>query len=59
MSNLEKGKATLISPYLFHLYNKNECLREKEIEELVIAKKYLEFGISTQNSSGHSKNRFG
>ena len=48
MSNLEKGKATPISPYLFHLYNKNECLREKEIEKLVIAKKYLEFGIITE-----------
>ena len=48
MSNLEKEKATPISPYLFHLYNRNECLREKEIEELVIAKKYLEFGISRE-----------
>ena len=46
MPNLEKGKAIPISPYLFHLYNRNECLRWREMEELVVAKKYLEFGIS-------------
>ena len=48
VSNMEKEKATPISPYLFHLYNRNECLREKEMEELVVAKKYLEFGISME-----------
>ena len=46
MSNLEKGKAIPISPYLFHLYNRNECLREGKMEELVVAKKYLEFSLS-------------
>ena len=48
MSNLEKGKATPISPYLFHLYNRNECLRDGEMKELVVARKYLEFGISPE-----------
>ena len=48
VSNLEKEKATPISPYLFHLYNRNECLREGEIEELVVAKKYLEFGLCSE-----------
>ena len=48
VSNLEKGKATPISPYLFHLYNKNECLRDGEMEELVVARKFLEFGISSE-----------
>ena len=48
VSNLEKEKATPISPYLFHFYNRNECLREGEMEELVVAKKYLEFGPSPE-----------
>ena len=45
---LGEGKASLISPYLFHLYNRNECFREEEIQELVVAKKYLEFGVSPE-----------
>ena len=48
VSNLEKEKATPISPYLFHLYNRNECLRKGEMEELVVVKKYLEFGLSSE-----------
>ena len=48
MSNLEKGKTSLISPYLFHLYNRNECLRDGKMEELVVAREYLEFGISLE-----------
>ena len=31
VSVLGKGKPTSISPYLFHLYNKFECLRREEI----------------------------
>ena len=31
VSVLGKGKPTPISPYLFHLYSKFECLREEEI----------------------------
>ena len=45
VSNLEKRKTSPISPYLFHLYNKNECLKEEEIDELKVARKYLELGI--------------
>ena len=48
VSNLEKRKASPISPYLFHLYNRNECLRNGEMEELVVARKYLEFGVSPE-----------
>ena len=32
VSNLEKGKPSSISPYLFHLYNRNECLRGGEMK---------------------------
>ena len=48
MSNLEKGKASPISPYLFHIYNRNECLRKEEMDELEVAKKYLEHGITPE-----------
>ena len=45
VSNLEKGKASLISPYLFHLYQRNECLRGDELREIEVAKKCLEYGV--------------
>ena len=32
VSGLEKGKASPISPYLFHLYHRFECLREEEMQ---------------------------
>ena len=48
VSNLEKGKPSPISPYLFHLYDRNKCLRGGEIEELEVAKKYLEYGVSPE-----------
>ena len=32
VSVLEKGKHTPITPYLFHLYSKFECLRGEEIQ---------------------------
>ena len=48
MSNLEKRKTSSISPYLFHLYNKNECLKEEEIDELEVARKYLELSITLE-----------
>ena len=48
VSALEKGKPSPISPYLFHLYHKNECLRRGEMEELEVAKKYLEYGINLE-----------
>ena len=46
VSNLEKGKPSPISPYVFHLYTRNECLRVGEMEELEVARKYLEYGVS-------------
>ena len=48
VSHLEKGKPSPISPFLFHLYSRNECLKDEEIDEIEAAKKYLEFGISSE-----------
>ena len=48
VSALEKGEPSSISPYLFHLYHRNECLRGGKIEELEVAKKYLEYGVSLE-----------
>src|SRR5450759_2676381 len=45
VSNLEKKKASPISPYLFHLYYRNECLREEEMKEVEVARECLEYGI--------------
>ena len=45
VSNLEKGKASPISPYLFHLYYRNECLREEEMREVEVARDCLEYGV--------------
>ena len=52
VAHLEKKKPSPISPYLFHLYSRNECLKEEEIEELEVARKYLELGI-TPDVAGH------
>ena len=52
VANLEKRKPSPISPYLFYLYRRNECLKEEEIEELEVARKYLELGI-TPDAAGH------
>ena len=48
MSNLEKRKPSSISLYLFHLYSRNECLKEEEMDELEIAKKYVQLGITPE-----------
>ena len=48
MSHLEKGKPSPISPFLFHLYSKNECLKDEEIDEIEAARKYLELWISLE-----------
>ena len=45
MANLEKGKASPISPYLFHLYHRNECLRGEEMKEVEVAWECLEYGV--------------
>ena len=41
VAHLEKKKPSPISPYLFYLYSRNECLREEEMEELEVARKNL------------------
>ena len=45
VGNLEKGKASPISPYLFHLYYRNECLRSEEMKEVEVARECLVYGI--------------
>ena len=50
--NLEKRKPSPISSYFFHLYSRNECLEEEEIEELEVARKYLELG-TILDAAGH------
>ena len=45
VSNLEKEKASPISPYLFYLYYRNECLRGEEMKEVEVARECLEYGV--------------
>ena len=48
VSVLGKGKPTPINPYLFHLYNKFECLRGEEIHQLKVAKECLVLGVASK-----------
>ena len=48
VSALEKGKPSPISPYLFHLYHRFECLREEKIVKVEAAKYYMEYGVSPE-----------
>ena len=48
VSHLEKDKPSPISPFLFHLYSRNKCLKDEEIDEIEAAQKYLEFGVSPE-----------
>ena len=48
ISALEKGKPSPISPYLFHLYQRNECLRGEEMDMLESTKYCLEYGVSPE-----------
>ena len=45
MNNLEKEKASPISPYLFHFYYRNECLRGEEMKEVEIVRECLEYEV--------------
>ena len=45
MSNLEEGKASPISPYLFHLYYRNKCMRGEEMKEVEVARECLEYKV--------------
>ena len=51
VSNLEKGKASPISPYFFYLYYRNECLRGEEMKEVEVARECLEYGIGPDTPS--------
>ena len=42
VANLEKGKASPISSYLYYLYYRNECLRGDEMREVEVARECLE-----------------
>ena len=48
VSVLGKGKSTPISPYLFHLYSKFECLKDEEIQQIEIARDCLELGVAPE-----------
>ena len=48
VSKLEKEKNSSISPYLFYLYHRFECLRGEEMEMLEIARYMLEYGVSPE-----------
>ena len=48
VSVLGKGKPTLISPYLLYLYNKFECLRGEEIDQIDVARECLELGVASE-----------
>ena len=45
VSGLDKGKASPISSYQFHLYHRFECLREEKMKQLEVAKHCLEYGV--------------
>ena len=48
ISVLGKGKPTLVSLYLFHLYSKFECLREEEIQQIEVARDCLKLGVALE-----------
>ena len=50
VSNVEKRKASPISPYLFHLYYRFECLREEEIRQVEVARECLEHGVESEQT---------
>ena len=51
VSVLGKRKPIFVSPYLFQLYNKFECLREEEIQQIEIARDCLELGVAPEVES--------
>ena len=48
VSRLEKEKPSPISPYVFHLYNRFECLREGETMMLETTRYMLEFDVALE-----------
>ena len=55
VSNLEKGKASPISPYLFHLYYRNECLRGDEMKVVEVARDCLEYRVRPDTPQKYRK----
>ena len=48
VSRLEKEKPSSITSYLFHLYDKFECLREGEMTMLESTRMMLEFVVTPE-----------
>ena len=48
VSMLGKKKPTAVSPYLFHLYSKFECLRKEEMQQIEVARECLELGVAPE-----------
>ena len=49
VSVLSKRKPTPVSPYLFHLYHKFDCLRKDEIQKMEVAQGCLEMGFASED----------
>ena len=48
VSVLGKRKPTPVSPYLFYLYNKFECLRREEMQQIEVARECLVMGVAPE-----------
>ena len=48
---VEKGKPTPISPYLYHLYNQEECISDPEAAMLETARMMLQFDVSPEREA--------
>ena len=48
VSVLGKRKPIPVSLYLYHLYNKFECLREEEMQQLEVARECLELAVAPE-----------
>ena len=55
VSRLEKEKPSSISPYLFYLYSRFECLRMEETTMLVPAKFIFQFNIAPESEAQPEK----
>ena len=49
VSMLGKRKPTPVSPYLFHLYYKFECIRKEEVQKMEVARECLEMGFAPED----------
>ena len=48
VSVLGKKKPTPVSPYLFHFYSKNECLRKEEMQQIEVARECLALEVAPE-----------